>query len=297
MMPKMLYSAARRDRRRFRDRLSDRRAAPAAHQGRRDPPRRDPRLQHRLGRLFRRARRPADPGRDHPDALPRGGDRRTRIRDQAARLEGRHVRQRHVAPAARADRQRHRALRRAGDRQPVRLRPGLGEMRRARHRADLPFERQRPGAAQFAVEFRLQPYRPFRRRRSCGVEGDLPRRRHKALPGTALCVPRRRGRLGGAALGRSDGALGAARRPGAGAHEARKARPQAVDGPRREARLRRHRRGIAGARRLAQPRHAGPHRQPRRDSTISPPARSPARRIGSICSQSRSISAARPTTA
>ena len=32
-----------------------------------------------------------------------------------------------------------RVLRRAGDRQRVRLRPGLGEMRRARHRADLPF--------------------------------------------------------------------------------------------------------------------------------------------------------------
>ncbi len=110
---------ARRDRPRFRDRLSDRRAAPAAHQGRRDPPRRDPRLQHRLGRVFQRPRRPADPGRDHPDAPPRGGDRRTRIRHQAARLEGRHVRQRHVAPVARADRQRHRALRRAGDRQPV----------------------------------------------------------------------------------------------------------------------------------------------------------------------------------
>ena len=56
-----------------------------------------------------------------------------------------------------------------GDRQRVRLRPGVGEVRRARDRADLPLERQRPGAAQPPVEFRLQPYRPFRRRRPCGL--------------------------------------------------------------------------------------------------------------------------------
>jgi hypothetical protein len=43
------------------------------------------------------------PGRDHPDAPPEGGDRRARIRHKAARLEGRHVRQRHVA-ADRGDR-------------------------------------------------------------------------------------------------------------------------------------------------------------------------------------------------
>ena len=50
-------------------------------------------------RLFHRPQRPADPGRGHPDAHARRGDRRTRIRHQAARLQGRHVRQRHRPPA------------------------------------------------------------------------------------------------------------------------------------------------------------------------------------------------------
>ena len=44
--------------------------------------------------IFREAQRPHDPGRDHPDAHAGGGDRGTRIRHQAARLQGRHVRQR-----------------------------------------------------------------------------------------------------------------------------------------------------------------------------------------------------------
>ena len=100
----------------------------------------------------------------------------------------------------RGQRPRHRALcgvvRRARHRQRIRLRPGLGEMRRARHRADLPQRQQQPGSAAVADQFHLQPYRPFRRGRACDRQGDLPRRRHPALPGTALCLPRRRRRLG-----------------------------------------------------------------------------------------------------
>ena len=138
----------RRARPRLCRRLPDRRAALSAHPGRRHPPRRDPRLQHRLGRLFQRPRRPADAGGDHPDAHPGRGDRRARIRHQAIGLEGRHVRQQHGPQGAggRGQRPRHRALcgvvRRARPRQRVRLRPGLGEMRRTRHRADLPQRRR-----------------------------------------------------------------------------------------------------------------------------------------------------------
>ena len=68
MMPKMLLRAARRDRHRFRRHLSDGRLASAAHQGRRDTPRRHSRLQHRVRRLFPRLRRSHDTGRHHSDA-------------------------------------------------------------------------------------------------------------------------------------------------------------------------------------------------------------------------------------
>ena len=77
--------AARRDRHGFRRDLPDRRAAPAAHQGRRDAARRHPRLQHRVGRLFPRPRRPHDAGGDHPDAHAGRGDRGARVRHEAAR--------------------------------------------------------------------------------------------------------------------------------------------------------------------------------------------------------------------
>ena len=110
-------------------------------------------------------------------------------------------------------------------------------MRRARHRADLPQLGQRPGLEELAVQFRLQPYWAFRRRRPCGFEGDLPRRRHPALPRAALRVPRRRRRLGRPAVRRPDRTLGAARRAGSGTHEAGEARPQAADEHGREVRL------------------------------------------------------------
>ena len=62
---------------------------------------------------FRESQRPPDPGGGDPDAHPRGGDRGARIRHQAARLQGRHVRQRHPAaacPAPRASTPRSPAL-------------------------------------------------------------------------------------------------------------------------------------------------------------------------------------------
>ena len=108
-----------------------------------------------IGRLFPRPRRPDDPGRDHPDAHARRGDRRARIRDQAARLEGRHVRQRHARgqlPAAEGiDPEIARfavwydvlGIDSDYDYDPV-----WAEMPRARHRADLPQRRPqlRPAA-------------------------------------------------------------------------------------------------------------------------------------------------------
>ena len=101
------------------------------------------------------------------------------------------------------------------------------------------------------TEFRLQPYRPFRRRRPCGRRRRSSSAASRGASRNCASRSSKAASAGRPALRRSDGALGAARRPGAGAHEARQARPQAADGPRREARLRRHRRGVAGARRLA----------------------------------------------
>ena len=134
-----------------------------------------------------------------------------------------------------------RLVRRARHRQPLRLRPGMGEVRRAQDRADLPQRGQRPGPAQLAEQLRLQPHRPFRGGRPRGGEGDLPGRRDAALPRAALRLPRRRRRLGLPALRRPHRALGAARRAGAGAHGSAQARPQAAAEPRREVRLRGHR--------------------------------------------------------
>ncbi len=202
MMPRLLYDRLDELGPRLRRRLPDRRAALPAHPGRRHPARRDPRLQHRLGRLFCKAQRPDDPGGDHPDAHPRRGDRRARIRHQAIGLQGRHVRQQHGAQGAggRGQRPRHRALcgvvRRARHRQRLRLRPGLGEMRGIGHRADLPQRQQQPGPAAVADQFLLQPYRPFRRRRPCDRQGDLPRRRHAALPGVCVLPSSKAGSAG-----------------------------------------------------------------------------------------------------
>ena len=53
-----------------------------------------------------------------------------------------------------------------------------------------------PGFAPVADQFHLQPYRPFRRGRPCDREGDFLGRCHPALSGIALCVSRRRRRLG-----------------------------------------------------------------------------------------------------
>ena len=180
---------ARRARHRFRHRLPDRRARHSAHRRRRDPPRRDPRLQHRHRRVFREAQRPADPGRGDPDAHARGGDRGARVLRQAARLEGRHVRQQRRAAIAGHEGSRRQGPRPAGGaprgavrpvrpRQRLRLRPGLAEMPRTRRRADLPHRRPRLRAAQQPEQLHLQPYRPFRGGRARGRQGAVPRRRH-----------------------------------------------------------------------------------------------------------------------
>src|SRR5207253_8390107 len=110
------------------------------------------------------------------------------------------------------------------------------------------------GAAELAVELRLQPYRPFRGGRPRRLKGDLSRRRHPALPEAALRVSRRRRRLGLPAVRRSDRTLGAARRDGARTHEAGKARPQIADENGREIPVRRYRRGAQGARSQTEPR-------------------------------------------
>src|SRR6266849_1065476 len=65
-------------------------------------------------------------------------------------------------------------------------------MRRARYCADFPQQQQRPGLASVADQLRVQPHRPFRRRRSCRRQGHFPRRRDPALSAAALCLPRRR---------------------------------------------------------------------------------------------------------
>ena len=184
---------ARRARHRFRHRLPDRRARHPAHRRRRDPARGDPRLQHRHRRLFQGPQRPADPGRGHPDAHAGGGDRRTRVRHQAARLKGLHVRQQRRAGRSRTPRAPTRrprplcpGLRPVRPRQRLRLRPGVAEMPRARHRADLPYRRPLLWRAQQPVELHLQPYRPFRGGRPRRRQGVVPRRRDPALPRSAL---------------------------------------------------------------------------------------------------------------
>ena len=177
---------------------------------------------------FKRPQRPDDPGRDHPDAHAGRGDRRARIRHQATGLEGRHVRQRPAAQGAGGRRPTTRTptASRSGTRcsastaSTTTTRSGRSAVE-VEHRADLPQHRQQPGAAQLADQLHLQPYRPFRRCRPCRRQGHLPRRRHPALPGAALCLPRRRRRLGLAVVRRSDRALGAAQRQGARKHAAR----------------------------------------------------------------------------
>ena len=170
---------ARRARHRFRHHLPDRRARHAAHRRRRDAARRDPRLQHRHRRLLRQAERPADPGRDDPDAHARGGDRRARVRHQAARRQGRHVRQRHRRAASPT----------AKDADPD-ARPAIAVAYEqfgidSDHDYDPVWQKCRElgiaptfhtGGRGFGLrnspeQLHLQPYRPFRRRRPRGRQG------------------------------------------------------------------------------------------------------------------------------
>ena len=184
---------------------------------------------------FRRSRRPDDPGGDHPDAHAGRGDRRTRIRHQAARLQGRHVRQRHAAPGAvgHGERPRHQAASRSGTTCSAST-ATTTTIRSGRNASNVGIAPTFHSAGSnqalrnFADQLRLQPYRPFRRCRPCRRQGHLPRRRDAALPGAALRLPRRRRRLGLPVVRRSDRALGAAQRQGAGAHAAGQARPRAA---------------------------------------------------------------------
>jgi hypothetical protein len=100
----------------------------------------------------------------------------------------------------------------------ARLRQALGQVRRAAHRADLPYGLQTAGAAPVADQLHLQPHRALRRRRPRGLQGALPRRSDAALSDPELRLPRGRGRLGGHALRRSDRPLGQAQPQGARAH-------------------------------------------------------------------------------
>ena len=98
------------------------------------------------------------------------------------------------------------------DRQRVRLRPAVGQVRRARHRARVP--QLAAGAPRHPVgdELRVQP-----RRRSCGepriaVQVVVPVGRDPPVPDAPLRLPRRRRRLGLQPARRPGGALGEAQR-------------------------------------------------------------------------------------
>jgi hypothetical protein len=118
----------------------------------------------------------------------------------------------------------------------------------------------------------------------------------RRFPDLQLRLPRRRRRLGLPALLRPDRALGAARRQGPREHGSREARPEAAARAGRQIRLRptsapSSTSATAGpeGRGFADRRRAGARR-------LTPPARSPASRTGSISSRRRTTSAARPTT-
>ena len=81
-------------------------------------------------------------------------------------------------------------------------------------RADLPQRRPLDPAAQLAVELLLQPHRPLRLRGPRGGQGALLRRRHPAIPGPQLRLPRGRSGLGLHALRGPHRPLGEAQRAG-----------------------------------------------------------------------------------
>ena len=192
---------------------------------------------------------------------------------------------------------RHRReLRAVRHRQRLRLRPGLAEMPRARHRADLPYRRPRLGLRNSPTNFTYNHIGHFAAAGHAIAKGLF-------LGGVTRRFPDLRFAFleGGVGWGcqlfgdliehwERRGAKGIADM------DPRSSTAPLLHEPGREVRLRRHRRRARQARRLADPEEDEPDRRRRRSSTISPPARSPARRTGSISTPSRTTSAARPTT-
>ena len=109
------------------------------------------------------------------------------------------------------------ARRHVRHRQRARLRPGVGEVPRARCRPRLPRTGRGLDLPRLDLESRLQPRGALRDGRQRGVQVVVPRRRQPAVPGAAVPLPRRRRRLGPLTARRSHRSLGEAqpRRPGA----------------------------------------------------------------------------------
>ena len=145
-------------------------------------------------------------------------------------------------------------------------------------------------------QLHLQPHRALRRRRSRRRQVPVPRRRHAALPRFALRVPRGRGRLGLPALRRSDRALGAARQGRPRIHGPEEARPPVARRSSSTNTAIRTSPPNSSAATAGQTRRMTSSTAGSRSTTITPRARSPARRIGSTSMRGRSISAARRTT-
>ena len=103
-------------------------------------------------------------------------------------------------------------------RQRVRLRPAVGQVRRARHRARVP--QLAAGASRHAIgdELRVQPRRRSRGEPRIAVQVAVPVGRDPPLPDAALRLPRRRRRLGLQPARRPGRALGEAQRAARSAH-------------------------------------------------------------------------------
>ena len=211
-----------------------------------------------------------------------------RLRRARARLQDRGVRR----PRAPRDRHRRRVpARHVRRRQRVRLRPGVGQVRRARRRARVPQLAARAPGDAIGHELRVQPRGRSGREPRVALQVAVSFRGHAPLSHAAFRLPRRRCRCGCSLLGDPRWALGEAQR---------ERDPRA--GPRR-ARRRRLARAVRAVRR--RPRHAGIDELrayfravPARawsSSTSSPPRHSSQCKICAIASYRTSTSGARPT--
>ena len=174
-------------------------------------------------------------------------------------------------------------------RQRVRLRPGVGEVHRARGRRVLPLGVDRLGQPHVDLELHVQPPRPSRRRSPRAREVAVHGRRHPPLPRPELRVPRRRRRVGGRALLRPHRPLGEAQRRRHGPPEPGEPRPRpARVAPRAIRQQGRHQPGV--------PARGARARRTRRRSTSGRRSASSARRTSATCSSGASSSVAKPTT-